>query len=104
MLSSRLPISVPGTSVDRQCGSSQQALHFAAQAVMSGTQDVVIAGGVEVMSRCPIGSAVQDGMMAGHGQPWDGVEIQKKYGEGIMFSQFEGGFFLFIVFVFCFVL
>jgi acetyl-CoA acetyltransferase len=50
VLSSRLPISVPGTTVDRQCGSSQQALHFAAQAVMSGTQDIVIAGGVEVMS------------------------------------------------------
>jgi len=90
VLSSRLPISVPGTTVDRQCGSSQQALHFAAQAVMSGTQDVVIAGGVEVMSKCPIGSSVQDGMMAGHGQPWDGVEMQNKYGEGIMFSQFEG--------------
>eukprot|EP01084_Bolivina_argentea_P229971 387992_1 len=45
VLSSKLPISVPGTTVDRQCGSSQQALHFAAQAVMSGTQDVVIAGG-----------------------------------------------------------
>eukprot|EP00009_Paramoeba_aestuarina_P008947 CAMPEP_0201508414 /NCGR_PEP_ID=MMETSP0161_2-20130828/1789_1 /ASSEMBLY_ACC=CAM_ASM_000251 /TAXON_ID=180227 /ORGANISM="Neoparamoeba aestuarina, Strain SoJaBio B1-5/56/2" /LENGTH=399 /DNA_ID=CAMNT_0047903077 /DNA_START=54 /DNA_END=1253 /DNA_ORIENTATION=+ len=90
VLSSKLPISVPGTSVDRQCGSSQQALHFAAQAVMSGTQDVVIAGGVEVMSQCPIGSSVQDGMMAGHGQPWGGEQIQKKYGEGIMFSQFEG--------------
>ena len=45
VLSSNLPISVPGTTVDRQCGSSQQAIHFAAQAVMSGTQDVVIAGG-----------------------------------------------------------
>jgi acetyl-CoA acetyltransferase family protein len=90
VLSSRLPISVPGTSVDRQCGSSQQAFHFAAQAVMSGTQDIVIAGGVEVMSQCPIGSSVQDGMMAGHGQPWGGNEIQAKYGEGIMFSQFEG--------------
>ena len=45
-----LPISVPGTTVDRQCGSGQQAIHFAAQAVMSGTQDIVIAGGVESMS------------------------------------------------------
>ncbi|WP_233884629.1 acetyl-CoA C-acetyltransferase [Paraburkholderia flagellata] len=55
VLSSRLPESVPGTSVDRQCGSSQQALHFAAQAVMSGTMDVVIAAGVESMSRVPMG-------------------------------------------------
>jgi acetyl-CoA C-acetyltransferase len=84
-----LPISVPGTTVDRQCGSSQQALHFAAQAVMSGTQDIVIAGGVEVMSKCPIGSSVQDGMSAGHGMPWDGENIQEKY-PGVMFSQFAG--------------
>jgi acetyl-CoA C-acetyltransferase len=54
VLASRLPESVPGTSVDRQCGSSQQALHFAAQAVMSGTMDVVIAAGVESMSRVPM--------------------------------------------------
>jgi hypothetical protein len=51
VLSSKLPMTVPGTSVDRQCGSSQQAIHFAAQAVMSGTQDIVIAGGVESMSQ-----------------------------------------------------
>ena len=49
ILASSLPESVPGTSVDRQCGSSQQAIHFAIQAVMSGTQDVVVGGGVEVM-------------------------------------------------------
>src|ERR1700760_915660 len=55
VLASRLPESVPATSVDRQCGSSQQALHFAAQAVMSGTMDVVIAAGVESMSRVPMG-------------------------------------------------
>ena len=53
-----MPESVPGTSVDRQCGSSQQAIHFAVQAVMSGTQDVVIAGGVEVMSMVPIGAPI----------------------------------------------
>jgi acetyl-CoA C-acetyltransferase len=53
VLASKLPESVPGTSVDRQCGSSQQALHFAAQAVMSGAMDVVIASGVESMSRVP---------------------------------------------------
>src|SRR5580704_16179454 len=56
-LAAGLPEEVPGTTVDRQCGSSQQALHFAAQAVMSGTQDVVIAGGVQNMSKIPIGSA-----------------------------------------------
>ena len=54
VLASTLPESVPGTSVDRQCGSSQQALHFAAQAVMSGTMDIVIAAGVESMSRVPM--------------------------------------------------
>src|SRR4249919_884339 len=59
VLASRLPESVPATSVDRQCGSSQQALHFAAQAVMSGTQDVVIAAGVESMTRVPMGTPVR---------------------------------------------
>jgi acetyl-CoA C-acetyltransferase len=54
VLASKLPVHVPGTSIDRQCGSSQQALHFAAQAVMSGTNDVVIAAGVESMSRVPM--------------------------------------------------
>ena len=58
VLASMLPQSVPGTSVDRQCGSSQQAIHFAAQAVMSGTMDVVIAAGVESMSRVPMGLSV----------------------------------------------
>ena len=67
VLASSLPESVPGTTVDRQCGSSQQAIHFAAQAVMSGTQDVVIAGGVEAMSMVPIGASVKDGFDAGHG-------------------------------------
>ena len=54
VLASKLPESVPGTSIDRQCGSSQQALHFAAQAVISGTMDIVVAGGVESMSRVPM--------------------------------------------------
>ncbi|MBS4192984.1 thiolase family protein [Bacillus sp. FJAT-49705] len=53
------PIEVPGTTIDRQCGSSQQAVHFAAQAILSGDMDVVIAGGVENMSRVPIGSSYQ---------------------------------------------
>lgn len=54
-----LPITVPGTTIDRQCGSSQQAVHFAAQAILSGDMDIVIAGGVESMSRIPIGSSYQ---------------------------------------------
>ena len=57
VLASGLPESVPATTVDRQCGSSQQALHFAAQAVMAGSMDVVIAGGIESMSRVPMGMA-----------------------------------------------
>merc|ERR1712137_473057 len=89
VLSSKLPESVPGTSVDRQCGSSQQALHFAAQAVMSGTQDIVIAGGVEVMSLVPIGSNVMDGMANGRGMPFNSEGMSKRY-PGVMFSQFEG--------------
>ena len=55
VLASKLPEHVPATSVDRQCGSSQQALHFAAQAVMSGAMDMVLAGGVESMTRVPMG-------------------------------------------------
>lgn len=54
-----LPIEVPGVTIDRQCGSSQQAIHFAAQAILSGDMDIVIAGGVESMSRIPIGSNIQ---------------------------------------------
>ncbi|MCM3669144.1 thiolase family protein [Mesobacillus maritimus] len=55
-LTAGFPIEVPGTTVDRQCGSSQQAVHFAAQAILSGDMDIVIAGGVESMSRVPMGS------------------------------------------------
>src|SRR5947209_17574764 len=69
VLASRLPESVPGTSVDRQCGSSQQALHFAAQAVMSGAMDVVIASGVESMSRVPMGLSVTLAYKEGFGVP-----------------------------------
>ncbi len=53
------PVEVPGVSIDRQCGSSQQAVHFAAQAILAGDMDIVIAGGVESMSRVPIGSSFQ---------------------------------------------
>jgi len=89
VLASSLPESVPGTTIDRQCGSSQQALHFATQAVMSGTQDVVIAGGVEVMSIVPIGASITDGMNANHGFPFNADGIEKRY-PGIFFSQFTG--------------
>ena len=61
VMASCLPESVPATSVDRQCGSSQQAAHFAAQGVISGAYDIVIAAGVEVMTRVPMGSSMVDG-------------------------------------------
>ncbi|HUI03823.1 MAG TPA: thiolase family protein [Acidimicrobiales bacterium] len=61
VLAAGFPDSVPGTTVDRQCGSAQQAIHFAAQAVMSGAMDVVVAAGVESMSRVPIGSTTDPG-------------------------------------------
>ena len=88
VLASRLPDSVPAVSIDRQCGSSQQALHFAAQAVMSGTQDVVIAAGVESMSRVPMGTPTSLALKAGLGGPWS-ERIRRRYGvDG--FSQFTG--------------
>src|SRR5436305_6146582 len=59
VLAAGFPEAVPGTTVDRQCGSSQQAIHFAAQGVMSGAYDIVIAGGVEAMTRVPLGSSSQ---------------------------------------------
>jgi acetyl-CoA C-acetyltransferase len=88
VLASRLPVSVPAVTIDRQCGSSQQALHFAAQAVMSGTQDVVIAGGVESMSRVPLGSAVMLAAAAGMGTPHP-PSILERFGV-TEFSQFTG--------------
>ena len=69
-LAAGLPFAVPGTTVDRQCGSSQQAVHFAAQAVMSGTQDVVLAGGVQTMSSIPISSAMLAGQPLGFTTPF----------------------------------
>ena len=95
LASQTLPESVPGTSVDRQCGSSQQAVHFAVQAVASGIQDVVIAAGVEHMSSVPIGSNIADAFKAGHGLPYED-SINAKYGARLRargqraFSQFEG--------------
>ncbi len=66
-LAAGLPLSVPGVTLDRQCGSSQQAVHFAAQAVMSGTADFVVAGGVQNMSMIPMGSAAAAGEPLGTG-------------------------------------
>jgi acetyl-CoA C-acetyltransferase len=89
VLASSLPDSVPAVSIDRQCGSSQQALHFAAQAVMSGTQDVVIAAGVEHMTRVPMGSPTLLAANAGLGTgPWP-RSILDRYGVA-QFSQFTG--------------
>ena len=83
-----MPESVPGTSVDRQCGSSQQALQFAAQAVMSGTQDIVIASGVESMTRVPMGLSVALPAQAGMGNP-KSPRMEDRY-PNIQFSQFVG--------------
>ena len=88
VLASRFPESVPATSVDRQCGSSQQALHFAAQAVMSGTQDIVIAAGVESMTRVPMGTPVILPAKEGLGTPMS--PRQKARYPNIQFSQFMG--------------
>ncbi len=87
-LSAGLPEHVPGVTIDRQCGSSQQALHFAAQAVLSGTQDLVIAAGVESMSVVPMGSSValpaEQGMPLPFGHGW-----RERYGDQEI-SQFRG--------------
>ena len=73
-LAAGLPDEVPGTTIDRQCGSSQQALHFAAQAVMSGTQDIVVAGGVQNMSMIPISAAMTVAEQFGFADPFVGCE------------------------------
>jgi acetyl-CoA acetyltransferase family protein len=75
VLAAGLPETIPGTTVDRQCGSSQQAAHFAAQGVMAGAYDIVIAAGVEVMTRVPMGSAVADGK---YGYPF-GPMVSARY-------------------------
>ncbi len=83
-------LAVPGVTIDRQCGSSQQAVHFAAQAVMSGTQDVVIAGGVQTMSKIPIGSAMICAQDLGFKDPFSGSEGWiKRFGNAPV-SQFFG--------------
>ena len=81
-LAAGYPEYVPGVTVDRQCGSSQQAVHFAAQGVMSGTQDVVVAGGVQNMSMIPIGSSMLAAKELGIGDPFSGsVGWTERYGD-----------------------
>ncbi len=89
VLSSKLPESVPATSVDRQCGSSQQALHFAAATVMSGQMDVVIAAGTESMTRVPMGAPAKLAHESGMGSPFGGPAMKARY-PGVQFSQFAG--------------
>ncbi|MGH3318973.1 MAG: acetyl-CoA C-acetyltransferase [Streptosporangiaceae bacterium] len=88
-LSAGFPEEVPGVTVDRQCGSSQQAVHFAAQGVMSGTYDAVVAGGVENMSMVPIASPAFVGMEKGMHQPFDGEGWVGRYGTQEI-TQFRG--------------
>ncbi len=88
VLASKLPESVPAVSIDRQCGSSQQAIQFAAQAVLSGTQDVVIAAGVESMTRVPMGSTGMLHAQAGLGSA-KSPRQEARY-PGVQFSQFMG--------------
>ncbi|UIX29120.1 acetyl-CoA C-acetyltransferase [Streptomyces sp. GQFP] len=88
-LAAGLPLHVPGTTIDRQCGSSQQAVHFAAQAVMSGTAELVVAGGVEVMSLVPIASPAIVGIREGMGHPYDGEGWRAHFGDEEV-SQFRG--------------
>jgi acetyl-CoA C-acetyltransferase len=88
VVASSLPESVPATSVDRQCGSSQQALQFAAQAVMSGAMDVVIAAGVESMTRVPMGLPTTLAVKANMGY-YVSPQMARRY-PGVQFSQFTG--------------
>ena len=89
-LAAGLPEHVPGTTIDRQCGSAQQAIHFAAQAVMAGVNDVVVAGGVQQMSMIPISSAMTLAADLGFDDPFTGSEgWVKRYGDGEV-SQFRG--------------
>ena len=90
LLGAGLPETVPGVTIDRQCGSSQQAVHFAAQAVMSGTQDVVIAGGAQQMSKIPISASLALGRQFGFPDPWSTARTyQARYGAAEL-SQFKG--------------
>jgi acetyl-CoA C-acetyltransferase len=88
-LGAGLPEEVPGTTIDRQCGSSQQAVHFAAQGVLAGAYDLVIAGGVEVMSLVPLAGGALAGAQAGYGSPIGGKGWLARYGDQEI-SQFRG--------------
>ncbi|MCX8517591.1 MAG: acetyl-CoA C-acetyltransferase [Rhodoferax sp.] len=88
VLASRLPNSIPSVSIDRQCGSSQQSMMFAAQGVMSGTQDIVLAAGIESMTRVPMGSTSMLFKKEGMGT-YKSPRLEEAY-PGIMFSQFMG--------------
>ncbi len=89
-LAAGLPEEIPGVTIDRQCGSSQQAVHFAAQAVMSGTSDLIIAGGVQNMSMIPIASAMMVAQQFGFTDPFSGsVGWRERYGDQEI-SQFHG--------------
>src|SRR5205807_1784455 len=89
-LAAALPETVPGVTIDRQCGSSQQAVHFAAQAVMSGTMDLVVAGGVQNMSAIPIGYARTAAEPLGLSDPFSGSDgWTARYGDQPV-SQFHG--------------
>jgi acetyl-CoA C-acetyltransferase len=88
-LAAGLSDEVPGTTIDRQCGSSQQAVHFAAQAIMSGTMDVIVAGGVQTMTQIPIGSAMTSAAPLGFTDPFSGSEgWVERYGD-VFVSQFN---------------
>jgi acetyl-CoA C-acetyltransferase len=88
-LAAGLSDEVPGTTIDRQCGSSQQAVHFAAQAVMSGVNDVVIAGGVQTMSKIPISAAMIAAQPLGFSDPFSGSQgWRARYGD-VQVSQFN---------------
>ena len=88
-LAAGLPLHVPGVTIDRQCGSSQQSVHFAAQAVMSGTADVVVAGGVQAMSQIPISAAMLAGQEYGFGDPFTGSPgWVERFGDGLV-TQFN---------------
>jgi acetyl-CoA C-acetyltransferase len=89
-LAAGMPEEVPGVTIDRQCGSSQQALHFAAQAVMSGTNDVIVAGGVQNMSMIPIAAALTAAEQFGFADPYSGSQgWVARYGDQEV-SQFRG--------------
>jgi acetyl-CoA C-acetyltransferase len=88
VLASKLPNSIPAVTIDRQCGSSQQAMQFAAQGVMSGTQDIVLAHGIESMTRVPMGSTAMLYMKEGLGN-YKSPRLEEAF-PGVMFSQFVG--------------